>query len=142
MFYLHEMKYEMFLTYVFFGIFLIFCCDDLFSVMVERSSMKGIVMVAPDHLTFRDRMSCPSLGDINTQLSPLADFTATSRRTGWQRYHQFPCPPKSPTRIFTKFHSNLHCRRPDVSLQRSLPHPVYLLLSATIPHHYRSLPTI
>jgi hypothetical protein len=87
-------------------------------------------------------MSIPSLGDINMQPLPLVDFTAASKRSRWQRYRQFPSPPKSSACVFTKFCSNLNYRGPDVSLQRPLPHPVCLLLSATIPHHRRSPPTI
>jgi hypothetical protein len=58
-------------------------------------------MVAPEHLRFWDRMSCPSLGDIrNMQPPPLAPFTSASKRTGWHRYRQFPSLPKSPARIY------------------------------------------
>ena len=94
------MKYEMFLTYVFFGspLSLLWC---LFCVMGKGSSTTGSVMVAPEQLRFGDRMPCSSLGDIrNMQPPPPIDFTATSRWSGWHCYHQFPCPPKSPTCIY------------------------------------------
>ena len=90
----------MFLTYVFFGIFLIFAvmfilCDG------KRSSTTVSVMVAPEHLRFCDHMSCPLLGDIhNTQPPLLADLTAASRWSVWHRYRQFPSPPKSPAHIY------------------------------------------
>ena len=52
----------------------------LFCVMGKRSSTTGSVMVAPEHLRFRDHMSCPLLGDIhNTQPPLLAAFTTASR---------------------------------------------------------------
>ena len=76
-------------------------CDVLFCVMRKPSSTTGSVMVAPEHLRFRDRMSRLSLGDIrNTQRPPPVDFTTASRRSGWHHYCQFPSPPKSPVSIY------------------------------------------
>jgi hypothetical protein len=75
--------------------------------------------------------------DINVQPSLLVDFTAAPRWLGWQHYHQFPCPPKSPTCTY-EVSLKLHCYSLDFSLQRPLSHLVYLILSATIRHHCRS----
>jgi hypothetical protein len=129
----------------FFGIFLIFPAMFI-CVIGKRSSTVGSVMVAPEHLTVRDRMTCPSLGanifitpnhhHHYRQLSP--PFLDGQHGTAIVNFQARPSLPH----IFTKFSSNFHSHGSYFSLQRPLPHPVCLLHSAAILHRCSCSPVL